>query len=91
MLAKMLLISKPDELEEVKLMGMKHFPSRNKDYMSWCGHLIYRKDRMPVRRKEWITKKYKYRKQAENEKLQLAKEAGSWLKFYWKHYLEQID
>lgn len=58
-LAKMLFATKPSEIEEVKLMGMEHFPSRDKDYMSWCGHLIYRKDQLAVRRKEWITKEYK--------------------------------
>ena len=87
-LAKMLFVSRPSEIEEVKLMGMEHFPSEGKDYMSWCGHLIYRKDQLAVRRKEWITKEYKQRKQIENCKLACAKESGSWIKFYclWYFY-----
>ena len=85
-LAKMLFATKPSEIEEVKLMGMEHFPSEGKDYMSWCGHLIYRKDQLAVRRKEWITKEYKERKQIENCKLCMAKESGSWIKFYWQWY-----
>jgi hypothetical protein len=87
-LAKMLLLSKPGGIEEVKLMGMEHFPSKDKDYMSWCGHLIYRKDRLAVRRKEWITKEYRERKQIENYKLSLAKKSGSWMKFYWQWYFD---
>ena len=85
-LAKMLFATKPSEIEEVKLMGMEHFPSEGKDYMSWCGHLIYRKGQLAVRRKEWITKEYKLRKQIENGKLCMAKESGSWIKFYWQWY-----
>ena len=85
-LAKMLFATKPSEIEEVKLMGMDHFPSEGKDYMSWCGHLIYRKDQLIVRRKEWITKEYKQRKEIENYLLDSAKESGSWIKFYWQWY-----
>ena len=85
-LAKMLFATKPSEIEEVKLMGMDHFPSEGKDYMSWCGHLIYRKDQLAVRRKEWITKEYKQRKEIENYLLDSAKESGSWIKFYWQWY-----
>ena len=85
-LAKMLFATRPSEIEEVKLMGMEHFPSEGKDYMSWCGHLIYRKDQLAVRRKEWITKEYKERKQIENWKLCMAKVSGSWIKFYWQWY-----
>ena len=83
-LAKMFFATKPNEIEEVKLMGMDHFPSEDKDYMSWCGHLIYRKDQLTVRRKEWITKEYKQRKEIENYLLDSAKESGSWIKFYWQ-------
>ena len=85
-LGKMLFATKPSEIEEVKLMGMDHFPSEGKDYMSWCGHLIYRKDQLAVRRKGWITKEYKERKQIENYKLCMAKYSGSWIKFYWQWY-----
>ena len=86
-LAKMLFTSKPKEIEEVKLMGMEHFPSKGKDYMSWCGRLIYRKDQLSERRKEWITKEYRQRNQMENFILECAKESDSWLKFYWMWYL----
>lgn len=86
-LAEMLLTSKPNELEDIKLMGMEHFPLAGRDYMSWCGHLIYRKDQLAVRRKEWITKEYKELKQAEKQKLCLAKQAGSWIKFYLQWFL----
>ena len=87
-LAKMLFATKPSEIEEVKLMGMDHFPSEGKDYMSWCGLLIYRKDQLATRRKEWITKEYKERKHFENCMLGLAKESGSWTKFYLRMFFE---
>lgn len=87
-LAKMLFATKPSENEEVKLMGMQHFPSRDKDYMSWCGHLIYRKDQLAVRRKEWITKEYKERKNHETIHLMQAKMCGSWTKYYLRYLWE---
>lgn len=81
-LAKMLFMSKPSEIGEVKLMGMEYFPLKGKDYLSWCGYLVYRKDEFAIRRKEWLTKKYKQRKQSENLLLEEAKQCGTWMKFY---------
>ena len=52
--------------------------------MPWCGYLIYRKDQLAERRKDWITKEYRELKRVENYKLWFAQQSGSWLKFYWK-------
>lgn len=83
-LATMLFGSKPENVGEVRLMQMNHFPARGRKYLSWCGHLIYRKDEKDDRRREWITKEYRVRKEKENMRLEKAKQCGSWWKFYFK-------
>lgn len=85
-LIKMLFRSKPSEIEELKLMGMNHFPFKGFSYMCWCGKMVYRKDTYETRRKEWITKKYKVSKNHETIHLMQAKLCGSWTKYYL-HYL----
>ena len=89
-LAKMLFQSKPNEIEEVKLMGMDHFPFKGYAYVMWCGKMIYRNDMYDVRRKEWITKKYKESKNEENIHLAQAKLCGSWVKYYWRYFCEWL-
>ena len=89
-LAKMLFMGSPHELEEVRLMQMEHFPRRGTKYMSWCGRIVYRKDSKEDRRKEWISKEYRARKQADNLLLEQAKQYGSWAKFYWKYFLGKL-
>ena len=88
-LAKMLFTSKPGEIDEVRLKPMEHFPLGGKDYMPWCGYLIYRKDQLAARRKDWITKEYRELKRVENYKLWFAQQSGSGLKFYWKWFFDQ--
>lgn len=89
-LAKMLFASKPSEIDEVKLMGMEHFPLRGCSYMMWCGKMIYRKDTYETRRKEWITKKYKVNKNHKTIRLMQAKLCGSWTKYYLRYLWEWI-
>lgn len=87
-LAKMLLLSKPGGIEEVKLMGMEHFPFRGYSYMMWCGKMVYRKDSYETRRKEWITKQYKVSKNHETIHLMQAKQCGSWTEYYLRYLWE---
>ena len=89
-LAKMLFQSKPSEIEEVKLMGMDHFPFKGYAYMMWCGKMIYRNDAYDRRRKEWITKAYKVSKNHETIHLMQAKMCGSWVKFYGRYFVEWL-
>lgn len=84
----MLFLSKPDGIEEVKLMGMEHFPFRGYSYMMWCGKMVYRKDSYETRRKEWITKQYKVSKNHETIHLMQAKQCGSWTKYYLRYLWE---
>ena len=89
-LAKMLFATKPSEIEELKLMGMNHFPFKGFAYMCWCGKMIYRNDMYDVRRKEWITKKYKVSKNHETIHLMQAKICGSWVKYYLSYLWEWL-
>ena len=89
-LAKMLFVSRPSEIEEVKLMGMNHFPFKGYAYIMWCGKMIYRNDRYDTRRKEWITKKYKVSKNHETIHLMQAKMCGSWAKYYLRYLWEWL-
>lgn len=89
-LAKMLFATKPSEIEEVKLMGMEHFPFRGYAYMMWCGRMVYRNDTYDTRRKEWITKKYKVSKNHETIHLMQAKMCGSWAKYYLRYLWEWL-
>ena len=84
----MLFASKPSEIDEVKLMGMEHFPFKGFSYMCWCGKMVYRKDTYETRRKEWITKKYKVSKNHETIHLMQAKLCGSWTKYYLRYLWE---
>ena len=88
-LAWMLFSSKPADFKEVKLMQMEHFPSRKRKYMSWCGRLIYRKDEMPERRREWIKPEYRELTRTQNLLLEEARQYGSWWKYYWNELLNQ--
>ena len=89
-LAKMLFVSRPSEIEEVKLMGMNHFPFKGYAYIMWCGKMIYRNDRYDTRRKEWITKKYNVSKNHETIHLMQAKMCGSWAKYYLRYLWEWL-
>ena len=89
-LAKMLFVSRPSEIEEVKLMGMEHFPFKGYAYMMWCGKMVYRNDTYDTRRKEWITKKYKVSKNHETIHLMQAKQCGSWAKYYLSYLWEWL-
>ena len=89
-LAKMLFVSRPSEIEEVKLMGMNHFPFKGYKYMMWCGRIIYRNDTYDTRRKEWITKQYKIDKNHETIHLMQAKQCGSWAKYYLSYLWEWL-
>lgn len=89
-LIKMLFDSSPCDIDSVSLMGMNHFPFKGYKYMMWCGKMIYRNDKQDIRRKEWITKAYKVSKNHETIHLMQAKVCGSWVKYYWKYFIEWL-
>lgn len=89
-LVKMLFGSSPKDVDKVVLMGMNHFPFKGYKYLMWCGKMIYRNDMQDVRRKEWITKSYKVSKNHETIHLMQAKVCGSWMKYYWRYFIEWL-
>lgn len=89
-LIKLLFSSKPSETNEVTLMSMSHFPFKGFSYMMWCGKMVYRKDTYETRRKEWVSKAYKVKKNHETIHLMQAKMCGSWTKYYLKYLWEWL-
>lgn len=43
-LIKWFFQNKPSDVENIKLVKMKHFPFDGYSAMSWCGHLVTKKD-----------------------------------------------
>ena len=89
-LAKMLFVKKPNDIERVSLIGMKHFPFKGYKYLMWCGKMIYREDMYDRRQKEWPTDAYKIELNHEMIHLEQAKKKGTWLKYYWCYFVQWI-
>ena len=89
-LVKMLFGKKPKDIENVCLMGMEHFPFKGYKYLMWCGKMIYRNDMYDRRQKEWPTEAYQISKNHEQIHLQQAKICGSWVKYYWRYFIEWL-
>lgn len=85
-IVKMLFASKPNDIKEVELMGMNHFPFSGYKYMMWCGKMIYRNGMIEKRKKEWGTAKFETSKRHEGYHLDQAKQFGSWLAYYWQYF-----
>jgi len=89
-LIKMLFGKKPCDIENVSLMNMKHFPFKGYAYLMWCGKMIYRDDMYDRRQKEWPTDKFKVSKNHETIHLMQAKMCGSWVKYYWRYFIDWL-
>lgn len=89
-LIKLLFGKKPGDIENVCLMNMKHFPFKGYSYLMWCGKMIYRDDMYDRRQKEWPTDKFKVSKNHETIHLMQAKMCGSWMKYYWRYFIEWL-
>lgn len=89
-LIKMLFGKKPGDIENVCLMNMKHFPFKGYAYLMWCGKMIYRDDMYDRRQKEWPTDKFKVSKNHEQIHLMQAKMCGSWVKYYWRYFIDWL-
>lgn len=89
-LIKMLFKSDPSEINTVELMEMEYFPFKRYSYMMWCGKMIYRKDDLANRKKEWSTNSFRYIMNHENIHLMQAKVCGSWVRYYWRYCIEWL-
>lgn len=87
-LAKMLFRGKPGDIESLELLGMDHIPFSGYKYMSWCGRMIYRNDMLEKRQQEWLTKQFEIDKNHETIHLMQAKQCGSWVKYYWRYFID---
>lgn len=89
-LIKMLFGQKPNDIENVSLMGMNHFPFKGYSYLMWCGKMIYRNDMYDRRQKEWATDAYLITRNHELIHLAQARVCGSWFKYYWRYFIEWL-
>lgn len=89
-LIKMLFCTKPCNINNVSLMNMKHFPFKGYKYLMWCGKMIYRDDMYDRRQKEWATDLFLVDKNHEQIHLMQAKKCGSWVKYYWRYFVEWL-
>jgi hypothetical protein len=87
---KLLFKTSPKSIENVELLGMKHFPFKGYKYLMWCGKIIYRKDMEDKRKKEWGTSAFKKDFNHETIHLNQAKRSGSWIKYYWQYFIEWL-
>lgn len=90
-LIKMLFCTKPCNINNVSLMNMKHFPFKGYKYLMWCGKMIYRDDMYDRRQKEWATDLFLVSKNHEQIHLMQAKMCGSWVKYYWRYFVEWLN
>ena len=89
-LIKMLFRTNPCNINNVSLMNMKHFPFKGYKYLMWCGKMIYRDDMYDRRQKEWATDLFLVDKNHEQIHLMQAKMCGSWVKYYWRYFVEWL-
>lgn len=68
------------DVNELNLIGMKHFPFKGYKYMMWCGNIIYRGNETPIISEESLTH--------ETIHLMQAKVKGSWIKYYWSYFIQ---
>lgn len=78
-LAKMLLASKPSDVDKVEVVDMRHFPFKGYKAMAWCGCVIHRMGASAVNEKT-----------LNHERIHLmqAKVCGSWVKYYLSYLWE---
>ena len=80
----------PKDIDKVSLMGMDHFPFVGYKYLMWCGKMIYRNDMYDRRQKEWPTDSFRISENHEQIHLMQAKQCGSWLKYYWRYFIDWL-
>ncbi len=86
----MLFGSKPSDIDELVLLPMKHFPFKGSNVMMWCGRLIYRKKREAAMSRYIGTSAGLRLKTHETIHLKQAQVAGSWVKYYWRYFVEWL-
>ena len=89
-LIKMLFSSKPGDFDTPKLLSMKHYPFKGYRFMMWCGRMIYRIENKENIEKYMQTYAGKESMTHETIHLRQAQAVGSWVKYYWRYFVECI-
>ena len=89
-LIKMLFSSKPGDFDTPKLLSMKHYPFKGYRFMMWCGRMIYRIENKENIEKYMQTYAGKESMTHETIHLRQAQAVGSWVKYYWRYFVEWI-
>ncbi len=89
-LIKMLFSGKPGDFEEPQLLAMKHYPFKGYRFMMWCGRMVYHKENEETIRSYMETSSGKESLTHETIHLRQAQNAGTWIKYYWRYFIEWL-
>lgn len=89
-LIKMLFSSKPGDFDTPELLAMKHYPFKGYRFMMWCGRMIYRAENKENIDRYMQTYAGKESLTHETIHLRQAQVIGSWVKYYWRYFVEWI-
>ena len=89
-LIKVLFSSKPGDFDTPRLLSMKHYPFKGYRFMMRCGRMIYRIENKENIEKYMQTYAGKESMTHETIHLRQAQAVGSWVKYYWRYFVEWI-
>ena len=89
-LIKMLFSSKPGDFDTPELLAMKHYPFKGYRFMMWCGRMIYRAENKENIDRYMQTYAGKESLTHETIHLRQAQVIGSWVKYYWRYFVEWV-
>ena len=89
-LIKMLFSSKPGDFDTPELLPMKHYPFKGYRFMMWCGRMIYRAENKENIDRYMQTYAGKESLTHETIHLRQAQVIGSWVKYYWRYFVEWV-
>ena len=89
-LIKMLFSSKPGDFDTPKLLPMKHYPFKGYRFIMWCGRMIYRAENKENIDRYMQTYAGKESLTHETIHLRQAQVTGSWVKYYWRYFVEWV-
>ena len=89
-LIKMLFSSKPGDFDTPELLPMKHYPFKRYRFMMWCGRMIYRAENKENIDRYMQTYAGKESMTHETIHLRQAQVIGSWVKYYWRYFVEWV-
>lgn len=86
----MLFSSKPGDFDTPELLPMKHYPFKRYRFMMWCGRMIYRAENKENIDRYMQTYAGKESMTHETIHLRQAQVIGSWVKYYWRYFVEWV-